>query len=97
MEDLKSIASTLEVASTVVFAFRPFSLREVELANPFAGDDERAVSHLDHPCLRLDSCIYTRDIRVFPYLVVSMNVRLCGCMYGLIIYSCMHTENLLLR
>ena len=36
--------------------------------NPSAADDERAVSLLDHPWLRLDGCVYARVSRIFPDL-----------------------------
>ena len=65
----------------------PSPMRSSAVApNPSAGDNERAGSHLDHPWPRLDACIYTRVIRVFPYFgltrshhvdVIADNVCVC--------------------
>ena len=41
--------------------------------NPSIGDGERAVSHLDHPWLRLDGCVYARVIRIFSDLGLTRN------------------------
>ena len=41
------------------------------MAPNFSAVDERAVSHLDHPWLRLDGCVYTRVTRLFSDLCLA--------------------------